>query len=89
MNHAKKAKAFLRSYSGRSVKTLSALCVTNLENGRRAEGVHESSVCWLEIPPRIIDVVVQRGTVMGSVRYAGVYPACGRVEDSKEGRHAA
>lgn len=60
------AKAFLRSYSGRSVRTLSALCVTNLESGQRAEGVHESRVCWLEIPPGIVDAVVRRGTVMES-----------------------
>lgn len=68
MKSRQKAKAFLRSYSGRSVRTLSALCVTNLESGRRVEGVHESRVCWREIPSGIVEAVVRRGTVMGSVR---------------------
>lgn len=61
------AKAFLRSYSGGSVRTLSALCVTNLEDGRKAEGVHEAEVFWREIQPDVIDAVVERGVVMGSV----------------------
>ncbi|CBN74646.1 conserved unknown protein [Ectocarpus siliculosus] len=60
------AKAFLRSYSCRSVKTLSALCVTNLDNGRAAEGVHESTVAWREISPAVVDDVIARGNVMGS-----------------------
>ncbi|CAM9694546.1 unnamed protein product [Ectocarpus fasciculatus] len=62
------AKAFLRSYSCRSVKTLSALCVTNLDTGRAAEGVHESTVSWREISPAVVDDVIARGNVMGSTR---------------------
>lgn len=63
-----KAKALLKSYSGRSARTLSALCVTNLETGRKAEGVHEAGVFWRVIAPDIVDAVVARDLVMGSVR---------------------
>lgn len=62
------ARAFLRSYSSASVKTLSALCVTNLETGRVSEGVHEATVFWHEIPSDVVDRVVARGLVMSSVR---------------------
>lgn len=60
------AKAFLASYSGQSVKTLSALCVTNLETGRVSEGVHEATVFWKDIPSDVVDDVVARGLVMSS-----------------------
>lgn len=61
------AKCFLRSYSGQSVKTLSALCVTNLDTGRMSEGVHVATVFWREIPSDVVDRVVARGLVMSSV----------------------
>ncbi len=61
------AKYFLRSYSGQSVKTLSALCVTNLDTGRMSEGVHVATVFWQGIPSDVVDRVVARGLVMSSV----------------------
>lgn len=60
------AKAFLASYSGQTVKTLSALCVTNLETGRVSEGVHEATVFWKDIPTHVVDGVVARGLIMSS-----------------------
>jgi len=64
---ALQAKCFLRSYSGQSVKTLSALCVTNLDTGRMSEGVHVATVYWRDIPSDVVDRVVARGLVMSSV----------------------
>lgn len=60
------ANTFLASYSGQSVKTLSALCVTNLETGRVSEGVHEATVFWKDMPTSVVDGVVARGLVMSS-----------------------
>lgn len=42
--------------------------MTNLDTGRAAEGVHESTVSWQEISPAVVDDVIARGNVMGSVR---------------------
>ncbi|CAM9495228.1 unnamed protein product, partial [Hapterophycus canaliculatus] len=64
--NAQEAKHFLRSYSGRTVKTVNALCVTNLETGQAAEGLHQSTVSWKKIPSDVIDAVVARGLVMSS-----------------------
>lgn len=78
-NHAKtkhkrkQAREFLQSYSGRSVRTVTALCVTNLDTGADAEGVHESTVHWMEISPTIVDRVMANGTTMGSVRKGPVF----------------
>ena len=79
------AKDFLASYSGRSVTTLSALCVTNLETGRVSEGTHEATVFWKDIPTNVVDAVVARGLIMSSVSIAGLVgsrrnlttPTCG------------
>lgn len=60
------AKSFLASYSGQSVTTVSALCVTNLDTGRVSEGVHEATVFWKDIPTDVVDSVVARGLVMSS-----------------------
>eukprot|EP00903_Cladosiphon_okamuranus_P016126 g14882.t1 len=64
--NAQEAMSFLASYSGQSVKTLSALCVTNLETGRVTEGMHEATVFWKHIPTSVVDGVVARGLVMSS-----------------------
>lgn len=61
------ATEFLQSYSNRSVTTVSALCVVNVETGVRAEGLHESTVFWREIPSDVVDAVVAGGNTMGSV----------------------
>ncbi|CAM9510624.1 unnamed protein product [Ascophyllum nodosum] len=60
------ARAFLESYSERSVKTLTAVCVTDLQTGRRQEGTHESTVFWRKISAEVVDAVMGRGNTMGS-----------------------
>ncbi|CAM9990838.1 unnamed protein product, partial [Scytosiphon promiscuus] len=80
------AEQFLRSYSCRTVKTLNALCVTNLETGQVAEGSHQSIVSWKEIPSDVVGAVVARGLVMSS---AGGFsledPDLGPLVDNIEG----
>lgn len=63
----------MQSYSKRSVRTVTALFVTNLDTGADAEGIHESTVHWLEISPTIVDRVIANGTTMGSVRRRAVF----------------
>ena len=70
----KQARAFLESYSERSVKTLTAVCVTDLQTGRRQEGTHESTVFWRKISAEVVDAVMGRGNTMGSVRRRRVFP---------------
>lgn len=48
------------------MKTLSALCVTNLDSGRVAEGVRGATVFWKDVPTSVADGVVTRGIVMSS-----------------------
>lgn len=54
------------------MKTLSAVCVTNLEAGLRKEGTHESTVVWKDIPAELVDAVISKGITMGSVRREGL-----------------
>eukprot|EP00752_Nemacystus_decipiens_P004725 g4308.t1 len=85
-DNTQEAEAFLASYSGRSVKTLSALCVTNLDTGRVSEGVHEATVFWKEIPTSAIDAVVARGRIMSSAGgFALEDPDLGSLVDRIEG----
>lgn len=59
-------EGILASYFSQAMKTLSALCVTNLETSRVSEGMQETTVFWKDIPTNVVDGVVARGLVMSS-----------------------
>lgn len=51
----------------------------NLKTGANSEGVHESTVHWLEISSAVVDAVIASGSTMGSVR-AAMYGFMGNAE---------
>uniref|UniRef100_A0A7S2XZD4 Septum formation protein Maf n=1 Tax=Fibrocapsa japonica TaxID=94617 RepID=A0A7S2XZD4_9STRA len=60
------ARAYLSSYSGNSVSTVSGVMVTNTGSGKSAEGVDVATVHWDTISPEVIERVVARGEIMTS-----------------------
>lgn len=60
------AKLYLRSYSGRSVSTVSAVVVTHFPSQSQCSGIDIATVIWDVIPENVVESVVARGEVMAS-----------------------
>lgn len=60
------AKLYLRSYSGRSVSTVSAVVVTHFPSQSQRSGIDIATVIWDLIPENVVESVVARGEVLSS-----------------------
>jgi septum formation protein len=58
------AKEFLKKYARHSAKTITAVVVTNTENGKRAEGVDIAEVFFLPIPEEVIEQYIKEGDAL-------------------------
>lgn len=60
------ARMFLESYSSHPPQTVTAVVVTDTATGKRTEGVATASVFCHQIPPAIIEQLVEEGNVMSA-----------------------
>ena len=58
------AREFLTKYTKHSAKTITAVVVTNTENGKRAEGVDVAEVFFLPIPENVIEQYIKEGNAL-------------------------
>jgi septum formation protein len=64
------ARKFLESYSQSSVRNITGVVVTNLENGAQYEGVESATAWFSHIPAQAVDALLAEGRIMN---YAGGY----------------
>ncbi len=57
---------FLSSYSNSSVKTISAIVITQFPSQQQVSSVHSASVKWLEIPNDVVSKVVDKELIFSS-----------------------
>ena len=57
---------FLKSYSSKSVETISSIIVTNLNNGKQEHTTVKGLVKWNIIPDQIIEKVVKKGKIFNA-----------------------
>ena len=62
----KEAINFLKSYSSKSVETISSIIVTNLNNGKQEHTTVKGIVKWNNIPDQIIEKVVKKGQIFNA-----------------------